>query len=105
MISDEFLIYLFIMAGTTFLIRAIPFAAVKKKIENRFIRSFLYYIPYAVLTAMTIPAIFTATASIISAVIGLITAVILALKGKSLTTVALTACMAVYLTELIMRLI
>ena len=93
------------MAGTTYLVRAIPFVAIKKKIENPFIRSFLYYIPYAVLTAMTIPAIFTATASVISAAIGLVTAVILAIKGKSLTTVALTACIAVYLTELIMRLI
>ena len=103
--SDFFFIYLILMAGTTYLVRAIPFVAIKKKIENPFIRSFLYYIPYAVLTAMTIPAIFTATASIISAAIGLIVAVLLALKGKSLTTVALTACIAVYLTELIMRLI
>lgn len=101
----SFFIYLILMAGTTYLVRAIPFVAVKKKIENPFIRSFLYYIPYAVLTAMTIPAIFTATASFISAVIGLAVAVLLALKGKSLTTVALTACIAVYLTELIMRLI
>ena len=101
----SFFIYLILMAGITYLIRVIPFVAVKKKIENPFIRSFLYYIPYAVLTAMTIPAIFTATASVISAAIGLIVAVLLAIKGKSLTTVALTACIAVYLTELIMRLI
>lgn len=101
----SFFIYLILMAGITYLIRVIPFVAVKKKIENPFIRSFLYYIPYAVLTAMTIPAIFTATASVISAAIGLIVAVLLAIKGKSLTTVALTACVAVYLTELIMRLI
>ena len=100
----SFFIYLILMAGITYLIRVIPFVAVKKKIENPFIRSFLYYIPYAVLTAMTIPAIFTATASVISAAIGLIVAVLLAIKGKSLTTVALTACVAVYLTELIMRL-
>ena len=103
--TDIFFIYLILMAGTTYLVRAIPFVAIKKKIENPFIRSFLYYIPYAVLTAMTIPAIFTATASIISAAIGLVVAVLLALKGKSLTTVALTACIAVYLTELIMRLL
>jgi Branched-chain amino acid transport protein (AzlD). len=105
MTTRSFFIYLILMAGTTYLVRAIPFVAVKKKIENPFIRSFLYYIPYAVLTAMTIPAIFTATASVISAAVGLAVAVILALKGKSLTTVALTACIAVYLTELIMRLI
>ncbi len=105
MSTRSFFIYLILMAGTTYLVRAIPFVAIKKKIENPFIRSFLYYIPYAVLTAMTIPAIFTATASVISAAIGLVTAVILAIKGKSLTTVALTACIAVYLTELIMRLV
>ena len=97
-----YFIYLIIMAGTTYLIRALPFAAVKKKIENRYIRSFLYYIPYAVLTAMTIPDIFTATASIISASVGLIVAIVLALRGKSLTTVAVAACCAVYITELIL---
>ena len=74
------------MAGTTYLIRSVPFAAVKKKIENRYIRSFLYYIPFAVLTAMTIPDIFTATASVISAAFGLAVAILLALRGKSLTS-------------------
>ena len=97
MSTRTYFIYLIIMAVTTYLIRAVPFAAVKKKIENRFIRSFLYYIPYAVLTAMTIPAIFSATASVISASIGLFVAILLALRGKSLTTVAVAACCAVYL--------
>ncbi len=95
-----YFIYLLIMAGTTYLIRALPFAAVKKKIENRFIRSFLYYIPFAVLTAMTIPDIFTATASVISASVGLLVAIILALRGKSLTTVVVAACYAVNIAEL-----
>ena len=53
-------ICLAIMAGTTYLLRAVPFALVRKKIQNTFIRSFLHYIPYAVLTAMTVPAIFYA---------------------------------------------
>lgn len=95
-----YFIYLIIMAGTTYIIRALPFAAVKKKIENRFIRSFLYYIPFAVLTAMTIPDIFTATASVISAAFGLAVAILLALRGKSLTTVAIVACCTVYIAEL-----
>ena len=56
MSTRSFFIYLILMAGTTYLVRAIPFVAIKKKIENRFIRSFLYYVPYAVLSAMTIPA-------------------------------------------------
>ena len=100
--TDVFFLYLVVMAGVTYLIRMLPLVLCRKKIENRFIRSFLYYIPYAVLSAMTIPAIFTATQSIISACVGLLVAVILALRKCSLTTVALVACLAVYLTELIL---
>ncbi|MCR5103101.1 MAG: AzlD domain-containing protein [Eubacterium sp.] len=96
-----FFIYLAIMAISTYLIRTIPFVLIKNQIENRFIRSFLHYIPYAVLTAMTIPAIFNATSSIISAVAGFVVAVILAYKGKSLTVVAMVSCLVVFLTELI----
>lgn len=93
--------YLFLMAGSTYLIRVIPFVLIKNKIENRFIQSFLYYIPYAVLTAMTIPAVFFATDKLISAFAGVVVAVILALRNKSLTTVAVFACLAVFLVELI----
>ena len=98
--NSIFFIYLLILAGTTYLIRVIPFTAIKEKINNRFIRSFLYYIPYAVLTAMTIPAIFYATSWWIGAAAGLLTAVIFALKGKGLTTVAIASCVAVFLVEL-----
>ena len=101
MTTSSFFIYLAIMAGSTYLIRVLPFVAIRNRIRNRFIRSFLYYIPYAVLTAMTIPAIFTATASVWSAAAGLVVAVVLALRKCSLTTVALAACLAVYLVELI----
>ena len=59
--NSVFFIYLLILAGSTYLIRVIPFIAIKEKISNSFVRSFLYYIPYAVLTAMTIPAVFYAT--------------------------------------------
>ena len=102
--NNTFFPYLLLMAGTTYLVRAIPFAAISKKIENRFIRSFLYYIPYAVLTAMTIPAIFTATAYVLSAVVGMLVAIFLAYKGKGLTVVALSACIAVFLCECVLRL-
>ena len=101
MTLSTFFLYLLLMSGSTYLIRVLPFIAIRHKIHNRFIRSFLYYIPYAVLTAMTIPAIFTATQSVISACVGLAAAVILSLRKCSLTTVALVACLAVYLTELI----
>ena len=101
----EFFIYLILMATSTYLIRVIPFVLVKNQIKNRTVRSFLYYIPYAVLTAMTIPAIFVATSSPISAVVGFVVAVLLAIKGKSLTVVALIACASVYLTEVILSLL
>ena len=93
--------YLIILAGSTYLIRIIPFVAIKQKINNRFIRSFLYYVPYAVLTAMTIPAIFYATSWWVGAAAGLVIAVILSLKGKGLTTVAIAACASVFLVELL----
>lgn len=98
--NNTFFIYLLILAGSTYLIRVIPFVAIKNKINNRFIRSFLYYIPYAVLTAMTIPAIFYSTNWWLGAAAGLIVAVIFALKDKSLTTVAVAACIAVFIIEL-----
>ena len=86
--------------GSTYLIRVIPFIAIKEKINNSFVRSFLYYIPYAVLTAMTIPAVFYATNWWVGAAAGLIAAVIFALKGKGLTTVAVASCVAVFIVEL-----
>lgn len=97
-----FLPYLVVMAGVTYLIRVIPFVLINKKIENRFINSFLYYIPYTVLAAMTFPAILCATGSIISAAAGLLTAIFIAYKGKGLLTVAVGACLAVLIVELAM---
>lgn len=99
----DFWVYLLIMAASTYLIRAVPFAVIQNRIENRFVRSFLYYIPYAVLTAMTIPAVFYETEYILSASIGLIFAVLFAFKEKSLTTVAVAACTAVFIAEAILK--
>lgn len=98
--NKYFLIYLIIMVLTTYLIRAVPFALVKEKINNQFLKSFFYYIPYAALTAMTVPAVFSCTKSVISASIAVAVAVILAIKKQSLTTVAVAACVAVYIVEL-----
>ncbi len=100
----QFFIYLLIMAGSTYLIRAVPFAAVRKKINNTFIKSFLYYIPYTVLTAMTFPAALYATNSMLSAAIGLAVAVAFAIWGKDLTVVALASCVAVYISEFVIGL-
>lgn len=98
----SFLPYLLVMAGVTYLIRVVPFTIINKKIENRFINSFLYYIPYSVLTAMTFPAILYATGNMTSAVAGLVVAVFLAFRRKSLLIVAVGACAAVLATELLM---
>lgn len=98
---SEFIPYLLVMAGVTYLIRALPFVLVKKKIENRFLNAFLHYVPYTVLTAMTIPAIFTATESPLSAIPAFLVAVVLALRKKSLIVVALGACVTVLIIELL----
>lgn len=95
----EYWIYLAIMALSTYLIRTLPFALVEKRITNPFIRAFLYYIPYAVLTAMTFPAVLFAAGNVAAAAVGFAVAVLFALKGKDLTTVAVAACAAVYLTD------
>ena len=96
-----FLIYLVVMAGVTYLIRMLPLVLVRKQITNKFLRSFLYYIPYSVLGVMTVPAIFYSTAYLVSAVAGCAVAVLLAYLNKSLLTVAASACGAVLIVELI----
>lgn len=93
------LISIAVMAGMTYLIRVLPMAIFRKKIKSRFIQSFLYYVPYSVLSAMTFPAILSATGTMASAVIGTAAAVILAYLNKSLLTVAVGASAAVFLTQ------
>ncbi len=100
--NTQFFIYLFLMAGITYLIRVLPFALITEKIESKRIKSFLYYIPYAVLSAMTIPAVLYATKNIVSAAAGLVVAVLLALKNKSLTFVAVASCLVVLLVEFLL---
>lgn len=91
--------YIFVMAGVTYLIRMLPLVLLKKKITNRYIKSFLYYVPYACLAAMTFPAVLYSTANIYSAIVGLVVAIVAAYRGKSLLTVALLACVAVFIME------
>ena len=92
-------IYIFAMALTTYLIRVLPMTIFRKPIKSRFLRSFLYYVPYCCLTAMTFPAILSSTESILSGAAALIVAVILAYWGKSLIVVALSSSAAVLLTQ------
>ena len=92
------LTYIAIMAGVTYLIRMIPFTVFQKKIRSRFVLSFLHYVPYAVLSAMTIPAIFYSTGSMVTAAAGIVVAIVLAYFEKPLIVVALAASAAALAT-------
>ncbi len=98
----KFFAYLLVMAGVTYLVRMLPMVLVKKKIKNTFIRSFLYYVPYAVLSVMTIPAIFSSTSYLVSAIIGFVVALVLSYFNRSLLIVAASACATVLVVELIL---
>lgn len=98
-------VYIGVMALVTYLIRVIPLTIFRRKIQNRYVRSFLYYVPYTCLTAMTFPTILYATESMVSALAGVVAAVILAFYNKSLVTVAAFACLAVFVAEQILPLI
>lgn len=97
--------YIFVMAGVTYLIRMLPLTLIQKKITNVYLKSFLYYIPYACFAAMTFPAILYATESVISAMAGFLAAILLALRKKSLVTVALFSCTVVFVTERLLEMI
>lgn len=97
-------LYILTMALTTYLIRVLPLTIFRRPIKSWFLRSFLHYVPYACLTAMTFPAILSSTASVVSGAAALIVAVVLAYRGKSLLTVSLAASAAVMVTEWIMLL-
>lgn len=96
-------LYILVMAGVTYLIRVLPLTLIRKPIKNRFIRSFLYYVPYVTLSVMTFPSILTATSSIYSGAAGLIAALALAFFGASLFKVAVGACGIVFFLELFLR--
>lgn len=91
------IVYIAVMAVVTYLVRMIPFTFFRRKITSRFFRSFLYYIPYAVLSAMTIPAIFYSTGNIATSVAGTVIAVILAYFDLPLIVVALSASAAAFI--------
>lgn len=94
---NHFWIYVIIMFGVTYLVRVIPFVVFREKIKSRYIRSFLAYIPYTVLGAMTFPAVFNATGSLPGAMAGVFVALVLAYRGKGLFPVAVFASVAAFL--------
>ena len=98
----KFVILLVTMAVTTYLVRMIPFTFFSAKIKSKYIRDVLYYIPYAVLGAMTIPHIFYSGGSKAASIAGTVVAFVMAFFRFSLITVALTACIFAYLAGLVL---
>ena len=95
-------LYILVMAGVTYVIRMVPFTLFRKRIRSRFVRSLLYYLPYAVLAAMTVPAIFYSTGDTVTAAVGTAVALLLAYLKLPLIVVALAAAVSAYLTGLFM---
>lgn len=100
-----FLPYLAVMAGVTYLIRMLPLTVFRREIKSAFVRSFLHYVPYAVLSAMTIPGIFSSTGDVRTAAAGFAVAVVMAWRGRSLLAVAIGACVAVAAAQGLMLLL
>lgn len=96
-------LYILAMALTTYLIRVLPLTVFRKPIRSRFVRSFLHYVPYCCLTAMTFPAILSSTESLAAGLAALAVAVFLAYRGKNLIVVALSSSAAVLVAEWILR--
>lgn len=94
-------IYILVMALVTYGIRMLPLTLIRKQIRHKTLRSFLFYVPYVTLAVMTFPAILTATDSVWSAALGLLAAIFLAYRGKSLFQIACGACAAVWISEVI----
>lgn len=97
--------YLIVMAGVTYLIRMLPLTVFRREIRSVFVQSFLHYVPYAVLGAMTFPDVLYSTGSLWTALAGLIVAVIMAWRGRSLLTVAIGACLTVAAAQAVMLLL
>ena len=98
--QNNIAVYMFIMAAVTYLIRMLPLALIKKKITNRFFKSFLYYVPFVTLAVMTFPAIINATSSKIAGIIALCVGVVAAWFDFGLFRVAIACCVVTYIAEL-----
>ncbi|MBQ3201300.1 MAG: AzlD domain-containing protein [Clostridia bacterium] len=93
-------VYILVMAVTSYLIRVLPLTLIRKHIRNRFLQSFLYYVPYVTLAVMTFPAIVHATQSPVSGLIALVMGVVTAWFGFDLFKVSVCCCSVVFLAEL-----
>ena len=97
----KMVVLILVMALVTYVIRMIPFVFFRKKITSNYIKSLLYYMPYAVLSAMTFPYIFYSTGSFYTALAGTVVALIASVCKRSLIIVAILACVAVLIVGLI----
>ena len=95
-------LYILVVAGVTYLIRVLPLTLIRREIKNTFLRSFLYYVPYVTLAAMTFPAILHATDSIWSGLAALVVGVIVAWFSGNLFLGAASGCLIVFLVELLL---
>lgn len=102
MSNTQYLLYIISMAGVTYLLRMLPMTLIKRKIRSRFVQSFIYYVPYAVLTAMTLPSILYCTEDMLPSLLGFAAAIAAALLGGSLLCVALSACGVVLCAQIVM---
>lgn len=98
--SGNTYIYIAVMAVVSFLIRVLPLTLIRKQIKNRFLKSFLYYVPYVTLAVMTVPAIVHATQSPIAGLVALIVGVVVAWFGFDLFKTAVCCCATVLILEL-----
>ena len=95
-------VYIFTAWAVSYLIRVLPLTLIRKPIQNQFVRSFLYYVPYVTLSVMTFPAIVQATDSQIAGIASLVTGVVLAFLGAGLFPVSIACCVVVFLCEYVL---
>ena len=102
--SDNIYIYILIMALATYIVRAVPMTVIRGEIKRPFLKSFLHYVPYATISSMILPGSLFCTASVVSAIAGLIVALYFSYKEKDLIVVSFFACLAVFIADNIMSL-
>lgn len=95
-------IYIAVMSAVSFAVRVLPLTLIRRQIENRFLRSFLYYVPYVTLAVMTFPAIVEATQVPLAGALALGVGVVLAWLGAGLFPVSVVCCVVVFAAELLL---
>lgn len=100
--SDNIYIYILVMAAVIYAIRVLPFTLIRKPIKNRFLRSFLYYVPYVTLAVMTFPAIMEATQVPLAGILAAVVGIVMAWFGAGLFPVSIACCIVVFAAELIL---